>query len=459
MRELELGTPQGGVLSPTLFNVLMNIIVGTKLPRGVTITAYADDILIQAKTYCQMQKALDILGGVCDRLGFVVSTTKTKAMCTMKGVRRELMLHGDKVEYVTAYKYLGIYVGATHGKELEFQRLVTNCKSRLRPLKAMAWGGKGASVAVLRTMYLAYIRSVIDYAAPALICFGKCKLAKLETIQNEAMRVILGCPTTVKITNMRMELGLTSVSDRIREINTAIGLRTIRDERDTIPKLELLKLLDSDVIPGTNWAAATARDIIHYNIVDYNLTSQPVGHVLSPWEDSEVDLRIHRPPYKKTDMLPQELKEQYMNIIDNLATESSVIDQVYFDGSLNTDTGQAGAAVTVLSGREYCTDHETQIRLHDWASSTQSELLAILLGLKQIGRRLNNALIISDSMSALQALNSKRETYPELINTIRRKIKKIRSKRVSIQFVWVPSHIGISGNERVDRLAKDRRNM
>lgn len=207
----------------------------------------------------------------------------------------------------------------------------------------------------------------------------------------------------------------------------------MRDERDTIPKLELLKLLDSDVIPGTNWAAATARDIIHYNIVDYNLTSQPVGHVLSPWEDSEVDLRIHKLPYKKTDMLPQELKGQCMNIIDNLVTECNIIDQVYCDGFLNTNAGQARAAVTVLSGREYFTDHETQISLHDWASSTQSELLAILLELKQIGRRLNNALIISDSMSALQALNSKRETYPELINTIKRKIKKIRSKGVSIQ--------------------------
>lgn len=29
----------------------------------------------------------------------------------MKGVRKELMLHWDKVEYVTAYKYLLIYVG------------------------------------------------------------------------------------------------------------------------------------------------------------------------------------------------------------------------------------------------------------------------------------------------------------------------------------------------------------
>ena len=80
IRELELGTPQGGVLSPTLFNILMNVIVKAKVPKGVIIVAYADDILIQAKTYTQMQNTLNTIGLVCDQLGFVISTSKTKAM-------------------------------------------------------------------------------------------------------------------------------------------------------------------------------------------------------------------------------------------------------------------------------------------------------------------------------------------------------------------------------------------
>ena len=50
-RELELGTPQGGVLSPTLFNILMNAILNTKLPKGVTTVIYTDEILIEAETY------------------------------------------------------------------------------------------------------------------------------------------------------------------------------------------------------------------------------------------------------------------------------------------------------------------------------------------------------------------------------------------------------------------------
>ena len=215
-RELELGTPQGGVLSPTLFNVLMNVIVGIEVPEEVTIVAYADDVLIQANTHEQMQETLDIVGRVCDQLGFVISTTKTKAISKVRNESKELALQNDIIEYVETYKYLGIHVGNTQSKDIEIQRLVTSCKTRLRPLKAMAYSNLGASVSILRTMYIAYVRSVIDYAAPALANFDKGRLRKLEIIQNEAMRIILGCPKSTKVSNMRLELGIDAIVDRIK---------------------------------------------------------------------------------------------------------------------------------------------------------------------------------------------------------------------------------------------------
>ena len=43
----ELGTPQGGVLSPMLFNVLLDKIACHPFPHGTEVIIYADDILIQ----------------------------------------------------------------------------------------------------------------------------------------------------------------------------------------------------------------------------------------------------------------------------------------------------------------------------------------------------------------------------------------------------------------------------
>ena len=101
-------------------------------------------------------------------------------------------------------------------------------------------------------------------------------------------------------------------------------------------------------------------------------------------------------------------------------------------------------------------EFDTMVRLQDWSSSTQAELMAILLALTHINRRSNNALIVSDSISALQSLkNSKTSPNENLVNNIKKKLRKVYLKGVRVKFVWVPSHVGIPGNERADALAKE----
>jgi len=60
-------------------------------------------------------------------------------------------------------------------------------------------------------------------------------------------------------------------------------------------------------------------------------------------------------------------------------------------------------------------------------------------------------LIISDSLSALLALEN---PYPknEIIQTIQEKLTHSRKK---IEFMWVPSHTGIIGNELADKAANE----
>uniref|UniRef100_A0A2S2PLL3 ribonuclease H n=1 Tax=Schizaphis graminum TaxID=13262 RepID=A0A2S2PLL3_SCHGA len=60
-------------------------------------------------------------------------------------------------------------------------------------------------------------------------------------------------------------------------------------------------------------------------------------------------------------------------------------------------------------------------------------------------------LIISDSLSALLALEN---PYPknEIIQSIQEKLSNSTKK---IEFLWVPSHTGISGNELADKAANE----
>ena len=59
--------------------------------------------------------------------------------------------------------------------------------------------------------------------------------------------------------------------------------------------------------------------------------------------------------------------------------------------------------------------------------------------------------IFSDSLSSINALETgQSKCRPNLLNEVLELITKIPNK---IVLVWVPSHIGISGNEAADKLA------
>src|SRR5206468_8220339 len=64
-----------------------------------------------------------------------------------------------------------------------------------------------------------------------------------------------------------------------------------------------------------------------------------------------------------------------------------------------------------------------------------------------------NIAIFSDSLSAIQSLDSSRPHNRPDIFTEMLKLKKSLTNAVSI--AWIPSHVGIKGNELADRLAKE----
>nr|CAH7756676.1 unnamed protein product [Callosobruchus chinensis] len=66
---------------------------------------------------------------------------------------------------------------------------------------------------------------------------------------------------------------------------------------------------------------------------------------------------------------------------------------------------------------------------------------------------MNNVIVCTDSLSSVDAL---KQLYPRdpLIQKIQAKITHLRSQSFKFIFVWVPSHVGITGNELADNAAK-----
>ena len=93
-------------------------------------------------------------------------------------------------------------------------------------------------------------------------------------------------------------------------------------------------------------------------------------------------------------------------------------------------------------------------RLRDHCSIYTAELQAILFALKQACQfQERKFIIVSDSLSALQALGKLKTEHPLLIQ-IQELLHKISTDQKEIVFICVPGHVGIRGNESADRAVK-----
>jgi len=120
--------------------------------------------------------------------------------------------------------------------------------------------------------------------------------------------------------------------------------------------------------------------------------------------------------------------------------------RIYTDGSKE---GNCVAAAMVVKQSMVMT-----ARLPDHASIYSAEAHAIILALEFIERYESSQFVIfSDSLSCLQAISKAKWPSP-LICNILEKCHFLACSGKEIHFCWVPSHVGIPGNERADVEAK-----
>jgi ribonuclease HI len=172
------------------------------------------------------------------------------------------------------------------------------------------------------------------------------------------------------------------------------------------------------------------------NIADKEISPDP------PWFNSKPRIIWTLSKHKKENTTPIVYKRLFCEVRDTFKGFKSL----FTDGS-KMDDAVAAAAVS--------NDYESSRRLPDGSSIFTAEMRAILAAFFIIKHTPGkNFIIFSDSRSCLQALEQMEPENPIVAHTQHiLKLMKYKYKK-DIIFCWIPSHIGIQGNERADLLAK-----
>jgi hypothetical protein len=81
-----IGTPQGGVISPLLANIVLNVLDWRLEAAGYRFARYADDFVVVCQTHSQAQEALTLVNQVLEQdLGLKLSPEKTRITTYGKG--------------------------------------------------------------------------------------------------------------------------------------------------------------------------------------------------------------------------------------------------------------------------------------------------------------------------------------------------------------------------------------
>ena len=115
---------------------------------------------------------------------------------------------------------------------------------------------------------------------------GDTRLKKLEAVQNEALRVIIGVPKTVKVESLREECKIESVKVRVNIVMMNICIRIMSDTRSH----PLKDIVENNKLNVNAWAKEIQNEI---RSIDLNVRNGPrLTHPLEPWLRETIDVRI-----------------------------------------------------------------------------------------------------------------------------------------------------------------------
>ena len=461
------GLPQGSCLSPILFNIYMSFIANHLSNLGYKCLIYADDIVVFSSNkyldlaIASLNRALIELNNMFVELSFSVAYDKCKSVIFTR--RRYLdppniYFDGFLLPFVDNATYLGIILDPKLRWLPHIVSLVSFGSRWANFLRAVTGTWWGSHPTTLLLIYKSIIRSKLEYGCFLFSSASSSNLKRLNKVQTSCLRNIMGYVRSTPLPGIEVESTCPPFNIRSRWLAGNFLLKSLSQANcaifDTyyslfltwryIPKsLPVLSLTANSISPFHQYIITHTKHPVYEIAYETLLHSTPV-HVVNLFPDfSTSDLKTSSPAV---------INNLFLAFIESKFPDYMV---VYTDGSVSPLS--AGFSFYIPQLNISFTSN-----LPPSSSSFTAECFAIIEALNMISTfSNNNVLIASDALSCLQSLNScpfSSHVSP-LILRIKSILFNLSQLNFNIQFLWVPSHIGISGNEYADKLAKLSSNL
>ena len=273
------------------------------------------------------------------------------------------------------------------------------------------------------------------------------KLKQLDPVHNEAIRLCLGAYRSSPMESVYAESGELPLSLRREMLQLQFYARTkqfMPDQLETWLDDESCDNFYNSRPSKRPNVGLVARRSLEQLSIDMPKVELLTESIYGPQMFSDPRVCLVLAEMRKSDTCDEQYRQHFYSHRHACDLE------VFTDGS-KTAYG-VGAGMVMLQGS---TPHIHKIgrRLNPIASVFTAELVAIKSAMHLLRSYVDiSAVIYSDSKSALEAIQG--SSSRGLVIEIRELLVDLTGKGVSVMFCWIPSHLGIAGNELVDSIAK-----
>lgn len=433
------GCPQGGILSPFLWNLIIDDLLrytANDIPgylQGfaddlVTLTEGEDLEVIRTRT----QKTINTIERWCETKGLNISALKTKiVMFTWRrkwSLPKPIKVGGMTIELSGSVKFLGV----TLDSKLSFKDHITNITKKatanLMQCKRAVGPTWGLTPKASRWIYLTVVRPILAYSSVVWVnaLNTQTNTNKLERVQRLALLMITGAMPSTSSINLNK---LTNIPDIVTYLKgeAAKGASRLQAYEDWT--VERNPIQQGTIKPHSSLNNSYLEDLnlpkAEQDLTKARLTLQTKYQTLIP-ERGEI-----------------------AELINNISTEAITC---YTDGS-KTERGTGFGYVIPQDGNS----RETQTfsaKLPDFCSVYQAELIALTAAAEAITGYTNREIyLLTDSQASINTLTKPISNSKTAIDC-RRALNDLATNN-SVAVVWIAGHEGHWGNELADQAAKE----